>query len=244
MECVVSFSGGKDSTAMLIRMLELGMTVDKIVFADTKYEFETLYRYIEKVNDYIKKFGDYEIEILRTDLELEDVMFGKISRGPRAGEIRGWPLVAFGCYWSRDAKVKVLEKACKGHTRYIGIAVDEKKRMVKNHEEKGYVYPLIDWGWSEADCLQYLKDKGLHNPLYDEFSRLGCYWCPKQSLDSLRTVYNNYPDHWKQMVEWEKKIKSINGSRNYKPNTDLSELDKMFDYENRQMSLLKKEEDL
>ena len=46
------------------------------------------------------------------------------------------------------------------------------------------------------------------------------------------------------MVEWEKKIKSINESRNYKPNTDLSELDKMFDYENRQMSLLKKEEDL
>ena len=238
---IVSFSGGKDSTAMLIRMLELGMTVDKIVFADTKYEFETLYRYIEKVNDYIKKFGDYEIEILRTDLEFEDVMFGKITRGPRKEEVRGFPLVAFGCYWSRDAKVKELEKACKGHTRYIGIAIDEKNRMVKNYKEKGYRYPLIEWGWTEQDCLDYLKEKDLHNPLYDEFDRLGCYWCPKQSTNSLRTVYNNYPDHWEQMMEWDRKIKEKCKDRLFKPNADLKELDRMFEYENRQGCLFKED---
>lgn len=36
---VVSFSGGKDSTAMLLWMLELGMTVDEIIFCDTGVEF-------------------------------------------------------------------------------------------------------------------------------------------------------------------------------------------------------------
>ena len=36
---VVSFSGGKDSTAMLLRMLELGMPVDEIIFCDTTVEF-------------------------------------------------------------------------------------------------------------------------------------------------------------------------------------------------------------
>ena len=242
MECVVSFSGGKDSTAMLIRMLELGMQVDKIIFADTKYEFETLYKYIDKVNNYIKRYGNYEIEILRTDLEFEDVMFGKITRGPRAGEIRGWPLVAFGCYWSREAKVKELEKVCKDNIRYIGIALDEKHRMVADYKEKNYCYPLIEWGWTEKDCLEYLKEKDLHNPLYDEFDRLGCYWCPKQSISSLRTVYNNYPDHWEQMMEWDRKIKKECEDRFFKPNTDLKELDRMFEYENKQMNLF--EEDL
>ena len=29
---VVSFSGGKDSTAMLLRMVELGMKIDMIIF--------------------------------------------------------------------------------------------------------------------------------------------------------------------------------------------------------------------
>lgn len=36
---VVSFSGGKDSTALLLRMLELGMKVDEVLNCDTYMEF-------------------------------------------------------------------------------------------------------------------------------------------------------------------------------------------------------------
>lgn len=32
---IVSFSGGKDSTAMLLLMFERGIPVDRIIFADT-----------------------------------------------------------------------------------------------------------------------------------------------------------------------------------------------------------------
>ena len=39
---VVNFSGGKDSTAMLLRMIELGEHIDVIQFADTGYEFPLL----------------------------------------------------------------------------------------------------------------------------------------------------------------------------------------------------------
>ena len=39
MKHIVSFSGGKDSTAMLLMMLEKGMKVDYIVFVDTGKEF-------------------------------------------------------------------------------------------------------------------------------------------------------------------------------------------------------------
>lgn len=46
---VVSFSGGKDSTAMLLRMLEEGMPVDIILFCDTGLEFPALYEHIDKV---------------------------------------------------------------------------------------------------------------------------------------------------------------------------------------------------
>ena len=37
MKYLVSLSGGKDSTAMLIRMLELGYQVDDIVFVDVRF---------------------------------------------------------------------------------------------------------------------------------------------------------------------------------------------------------------
>ena len=52
---VCSFSGGKDSTAMLLRLLESGMPVDVILFNDTGLEFEQLYDHIEKVEQYIKR---------------------------------------------------------------------------------------------------------------------------------------------------------------------------------------------
>ena len=46
MKYIVSFSGGKDSTAMLLRLLEEGRPVDDIVFCDTTAEFPR-YTYLE-----------------------------------------------------------------------------------------------------------------------------------------------------------------------------------------------------
>ena len=46
---VVAFSGGKDSTAMLLRMLELGEHIDEIVFADPLFEFPELYDYLKRI---------------------------------------------------------------------------------------------------------------------------------------------------------------------------------------------------
>ena len=46
---MVSFSGGKDSTAMLLKMLEMGMQVDVVLFCDTGLEFPALYDHVHKV---------------------------------------------------------------------------------------------------------------------------------------------------------------------------------------------------
>ena len=53
MEHIVSFSGGKDSTAMLLMMLEKNMPIDEIIFCDTGKEFPQMYEHIEKVQKYI-----------------------------------------------------------------------------------------------------------------------------------------------------------------------------------------------
>ena len=52
---IVSFSGGKDSTAMLLMMLEKGLQIDDIVFTDTGVEFPEMYEHIEKVEQYINR---------------------------------------------------------------------------------------------------------------------------------------------------------------------------------------------
>ena len=53
MEHIVQFSGGKDSTAMLLMMLEKNMPIDEIIFCDTGKEFPQMYEHIEKVQKYI-----------------------------------------------------------------------------------------------------------------------------------------------------------------------------------------------
>ena len=53
MKHIVSFSGGKDSTAMLLRMLEENMQVDEIIYCDTYKEFPQMYKHIEKIKKYL-----------------------------------------------------------------------------------------------------------------------------------------------------------------------------------------------
>ena len=54
---VASFSGGKDSTAMLLHMLALGMPIDEVVNVDTGMEFPAMYRHIEKVRQVVEQAG-------------------------------------------------------------------------------------------------------------------------------------------------------------------------------------------
>lgn len=44
---VASVSGGKDSSAMLLRLLEEGRQVDEILFCDTGLEFPQMYDHLE-----------------------------------------------------------------------------------------------------------------------------------------------------------------------------------------------------
>lgn len=46
---IVSFSGGKDSTAMLLRMIEENHPIDETIFCDTGMEFEGLYQHVERL---------------------------------------------------------------------------------------------------------------------------------------------------------------------------------------------------
>lgn len=50
---VVNFSGGKDSTCMLLKMIEKGIPFDEIIFCDTGKEFPQMYKHIEDVQSYI-----------------------------------------------------------------------------------------------------------------------------------------------------------------------------------------------
>ena len=81
MKNIVSFSGGKDSTAMLLMMLEKGMQVDEIIFCDTGMEFPFMYQHIKQVEKYIKM----PIKIIKSDKTFEYYLGSHVKKNGNVG---------------------------------------------------------------------------------------------------------------------------------------------------------------
>ena len=205
MKHIVSFSGGKDSTAMLLRMLEENMQVDEIIYCDTYKEFPQMYKHIEKIKKYIKEKYNKEITTLKAEKDFDYYMFEhEKTRGKNKGKRGyGWPTML--CRWcTSNLKTNVINKYLKAqneeYTEYIGIACDEPKRI------KDKCYPLIDWGMTEKDCLHYCYERGFNwEGLYEHFDRVSCWCCPLKNLKELKTLYTHYPELWEELKEMDKK---------------------------------------
>ena len=223
---VVSLSGGKDSTAMLLRMVEEGWPVDHIIFCDTGLEFPEIYDHIDKLEAYIgipitrlKAKKDFEYYLLEyTPKRKNPELVGKTGLswpGPRKRWCNSW------------LKTRIIDsyvaELAKGHelVRYVGIAVDERNRVRDKR------YPLVEWGMTEADCLAYCKERGFDwGGLYDIFTRVSCWCCPLQSLEELRRLRTHFPELWKQLMEWDKQT-----WRTYLKNYSVQQLDTRFAFE-------------
>lgn len=204
---VCSFSGGKDSTAMLLRLLEEGVPIDCILFVDTGLEFPEMYTHINKVERDIGR----EITRIRSEHTYEYLMFdAPIRRKPNTdftekyGEQPtgyGWPGPRMRWCTSRlkdTPRERFLRPLRKKYEvrEYVGIAADEGYRLERiRNQNENHRHPLVDWGMTEADCLKYCYDRGYDwGGLYEQFKRVSCWCCPLQSLAELRQLYAHHPD--------------------------------------------------
>jgi 3'-phosphoadenosine 5'-phosphosulfate sulfotransferase (PAPS reductase)/FAD synthetase len=240
MKHIISFSGGKDSTAMSLRLIEENYPVDEIVFFDTGWEFP-------QIHDHIKKFEQYterKVTVLHPKKSFEHWMLHQKVIG-RTGENNGI-FYRTGCGWPSPSrrwctreKVSTIDTYCgKNALMYIGLAADEKHRTYSSSSKKKRYeikYPLIDWEMSESDCLQYCYNRGFDwDGLYKIFRRVSCFCCPLQSLNALRTLRKNFPNFWKQMIEYDK---TIQNNRGFNHNKTICDLEKQFCSEEEQEEL-------
>lgn len=211
---IASWSGGKDSTYMVNELLKKGEKLDAIIFADTGFEFEIMYEYIEKIKKYWEnKYKGVNIVLLnwKKGKKIWDSRAeGEFTKGQHVGKKRGFPF-SLGMSWcTRDLKVNPMQKYIKENFKdcdvieYIGIAYNEPKRITEDLNKK---YPLFEWKITEDEIAQKLLDDGLHNPIYNVMHRTGCSICPKQSLTSLYKLWKHYPEEFDKIVKMQKKYK-------------------------------------
>lgn len=216
---IANMSGGRDSTAMVVKWLEEKNNLDYIIFCDTGFEFKTMYEYIKKLDKYLQTNFNKSITILNARQEIEKWAFDyPITRGVRIGKLRGLPMRLKKDYCTRETKIKptrqfVISKSPNKfkNTCLIGYTYNEVERgRVSNLDYAIAKYPLHEWNMNEKEVTEFLVKRKIMNPLYNHFGRTGCFICPKQSKKSLYNIYNNYPYEWQIMKKLEFKAKNLN----------------------------------
>ena len=244
---IVGFSGGKDSTALLLRMIELNEQIDEILCCDTYKEFPAMYRHIEKVKEKIKD-KNIKFTLLKHERTFDEWMFEyEVKRKNPDAFYAKWGKDAKGKSWATSRarwctgrlKIDLIDKYIKDlRKKYdlvhcIGLAADEVKRLERpNAKESYFRYPLVEWGWTEQDCLEYCYSLGYDwEGLYQDFKRVSCWCCPLQPLDSLRTLRKKYPELWEELKDMDRRT-----WQQFRADYSVEELDKRFAYEEQRIA--------
>jgi 3'-phosphoadenosine 5'-phosphosulfate sulfotransferase (PAPS reductase)/FAD synthetase len=228
-------SGGKDSTAQVLMAVERGESIEKIVMFDTGWEFPQMYEHVDK----LERFIGIDITRLQSKKPFHYWLTERpivARKGPMKGQVHrignGWP--SSMRRWCTREKTRAMDYYMRGQSyikavgrmvKCIGYAADETNRP-DPAENWGWDirYPLIEWGITEADALEYCKRRGFDwGGLYEQMGRVSCFCCPLQPIDSLWAVKKHHPDLWTKMLKWENEIPE-GSNRRFRGNKKLSEI--------------------
>lgn len=224
MRYVASFSGGKDSLAMVLRLLEENKPLTNVVMYDTEMEYQAIYNNVNKISKILKEKG-IELTILKPQ---NNWLYDMLVRPTKSGY--GYKWCGGACRWRTSNKVNAINKYLKSfneeYIQYVGIAYDEPKRAVL---ENNKVYPLIEWKMTEKECLKYCYDKGWNwnengVELYDILDRVSCWCCKNKNLKELKNMHDYLPKYWNDLKGLQSLIKIP-----FKQNYSVFDLDNKFE---------------
>ena len=204
---LISVSGGKDSTAMVLHMLERGLSWEQMdmIYMDTGWEHASTYKYL----DYLESFFDQKIKRLKLSVpvkedHIEFVSYIECRLGFESPFVRMVLKKQF--FSSRILKWCTAELKLKPFIKYISDLDDDYVDLVGIRREeslKRSKYPEWEWSetfdcwvwrplidWTETDVIAIHNRNGLlPNSLYlNGQSRVGCWPCifaKKKELSKL-----------------------------------------------------------
>jgi 3'-phosphoadenosine 5'-phosphosulfate sulfotransferase (PAPS reductase)/FAD synthetase len=233
MKYIASCSFGKDSLAMLIKIKELGLPLDEVIYCDIRFdnvpcsgEMPLMREFIPKAEKILKEKFDIEVKHLTYKRTFVEQFYTIKQRGNHKGDNYGFPYV-IGAWCNSRLKMEPIKdylRQFKGEEiiQYVGIAYDEPKRYERlNHDT--HIAPLYDLQITEQQALEICKQHDLLSPIYETSFRGGCWFCPKQSIKQLKNLYINYPELFNKLKEMEK-----DSFNTFRVDKTLNELEERF----------------
>ena len=227
---IVPLSGGKDSTALAVYMIEHhGDLPLEFIFTDTGAELPETYTYLKRFE------AIFGVKINRlTALDLPEVNVR--SKGGRRSpfdvilkEVYSGFLPNPQARWcTRILKIRPFEHFVGGDDAYsyIGIRADENREGFRGSPKRASahdpntrrnkpvaiseksnispVYPLKDIGFGLKEVRELLFNSGLGlPPYYDWRSRSGCYFCFYQQIGEWQSLKERHPELFEAAKSYE-----------------------------------------
>lgn len=235
---VASFSAGKDSLAMLLRLMAEKRPLDYVLFYDTGMEYTAIYNIVERIRPIVETYGA-KFVVLKPDTDfLTEMLLKPVKYRDGNGEHYGMDWCGGNCRWRTAGKITTINRflnSIEGDiVQYIGIAFDEPERVDYSNNK---TYPLVEWQMTEAMCLKYCYDNGYDwkegdIDLYSILDRVSCWCCKNKNLKELRNMYHFLPEKWGLLKGMQSRI-----DRPFYHDQTIFELEERFKAEDAQITL-------
>lgn len=246
MRFIASWSGGKDSTASIILAHENREPLDEIIFCEVMFDIQHgisgenphHIHFVKEVAKPVFESWGYKVTILQSSIDYL-YLFNRIIERPtkhmeNKGKRYGFPGVGM-CNVQRDLKVKPIttykNQIAEPVIQYIGIGIDEAKRLEALRKKKGCISLLEKYGYTEEMARQKCIEYDLLSPCYKFSKRGGCWFCPNAKLAEQREIKRIYPGTWAQFVSLEDHAEYAAYPRFNQFGKSLHEIDELLERE-------------
>jgi 3'-phosphoadenosine 5'-phosphosulfate sulfotransferase (PAPS reductase)/FAD synthetase len=178
---VVALSGGKDSTAMALRLAEVEPREYVYICTPTGNEPAAMFAHWRRLSQLLGR-------------DIQPVLGGTLDSIIAEEEaIPNWRMR----FCTRKLKIAPYAAWLAQHApavSYVGIRADEEGREAGDYSDVPGVqmrFPLREWGWTLHDVYRYLDARGVAIP-----TRTDCQLCFFQRLDEWWDLWRDHPDEW------------------------------------------------
>lgn len=210
MVTVATFGAGVNGTAMLIEAARRGISLDAILFADTKAETGATQRHLVNFNEWLIARGYPSITVVTnqtTTLEadclkrqaLPAVAYGfktcslRFKKEPQDKWLAAWPLALDA--WARGERVE----------KWMGFDYGEPQRARNFSDAKFYQrYPLIEWELDRDDCAAICRETLGYEP-----DKSACFFCPNRKKHEIKKLAREEPCLFERAVAIERNAELV-----------------------------------
>lgn len=208
MKYIASCSFGKDSIATILLAIEHNEPLDYALFSEVIFDHKRnisgeIPEHIEWIYNTaiptLERLG-VPTKVVKSEKDYMYFFSNTVGGGKYKGSLYGFP-IGGRCIINRDCKIapikahlRTIDEEC---TQYIGIAVDEPKRLarLKNNQ----ISLLAKYGYTEQMAMELCRKYDLVSPIYESGTRGGCWFCPNARIATFAQFRQAHPDLWHEL---------------------------------------------